>query len=70
MTQDNGAHSFTEAAQYEENPQLKLYLHKIDVEKALQKFIDLHEREIKGDATITYKEWQAAIKNGKKALEK
>lgn len=77
---ENTAHSYTEAAEF--NPEstpnkplkphslLKLYLEHIDVTMALSKFLELHEREAAGDTTITQKEWNAAIANGRKALEK
>ena len=77
---ENTAHSFTEGAEF--NPEnagqkslkphslLKLYLEHIDVTMALSKFLELHEREAAGDTSITQKEWNSAIANGRKAMEK
>lgn len=74
---ENTAHSFTEAAECTEKSKplkphslLKLYLEHIDVTMALSKFLELHEREAAGDTTITQKEWNSAIANGRKAMEK
>lgn len=77
---ENTAHSFTEAGEYnpenapqkplKPHPVLKLYMEHIDVTMALSKFLELHEREAAGDTTITQKEWNSAIANGRKAMEK
>ena len=80
---ENTAHSFTEAAEYnpEDAPQKpmkpqkphslqKLYMDYLDATMALSKFLELHEREAAGDTSITQKEWNLAIANGRKAMEK
>lgn len=41
---------------------------KENITTALQKLLQLHEREMTDD-TITIKEWQEAVKNGQSALE-
>ena len=45
-------------------------IHHLDALQALAKLLELHDRETKGDETITHKEWLTAIKAGKEALEK
>lgn len=77
---NNTAHSFSEATEHNpenQKPQqpakMSLYdlqISYLDVSMALSKFLELHGREAEGDETITMKEWNAAIAEGKAALNK
>ena len=79
---ENTAHSYTEAAEYnpEDAPQKpikpqkphslqKFYMEYLDVTMALNKILELYEREATGVEKFSTEEWTNAIENGRKALE-
>lgn len=67
-TFQNTGHSFTESGFFDEKENQPEPSEQNTTKTALQKLLQLHEREMTDD-TITVKEWQDAVKNGQSALE-
>ena len=67
-TFQNSGHSFTESGFFDLAEHEPLSPKQDNCAAALEKLLQLHEREMVDD-TITIKEWQEAIKNGQLALK-